>query len=202
MINRRMMLKGAGLAAGLALMPKMASATNGLTLEEVLFDQAIPVLGNKDGDVTVAEFFDYQCPYCKRGHKELLDVVKADGKVRMVMKDWPIFGGASLYASNLILAAGADYEKALNALMATPARLKNKDVDAALLSVGLDPAALAHAAKLDAPRIEGIISRNMDQANIFGFRGTPAFIIGTSVHYGAMDAATLRSAIADARRGA
>src|SRR5690606_11612978 len=120
MLNRRDMFKVAVASAAVASFPLSALAQVQLTVEEVLFDPEIPVLGNPDGDVTIAEFFDYQCPFCKRGHKDLLDVVEQDGNVRLVMKDWPIFGLASVHASRLVPAAGEDYEKALNAVMATP----------------------------------------------------------------------------------
>ena len=123
MLNRRDLLKATAVGAATLSFPLAALAQVQLTVEEVLFDPEIPVLGNPDGDVTVAEFFDYQCPFCKRGHKDLLDVVEQDGNVRLVMKDWPIFGLASVHASSLVLAAGEDYEKALNAVMATPGRL-------------------------------------------------------------------------------
>jgi Protein-disulfide isomerase len=199
MLNRRDMFKVAVASAAVASFPLSALAQVQLTVEEVLFDPEIPVLGNPDGDVTIAEFFDYQCPFCKRGHKDLLDVVEQDGNVRLVMKDWPIFGLASVHASSLVLAAGDDYEKALNAVMATPARLQKEDVDAAIAGAGLDPEALWEAFRKDMDRVDGILARNMDQANAFGFGGTPAFIIGTRIYSGAMDRQALLDAIAAAR---
>lgn len=199
MLSRRQMLTMG--AAGIAVAALPVAARAQLTVEEVQFDPKIPALGNPEGDVSIAEYFDYQCPYCKRGHKELLDVVREDGKVRLVMKDWPIFGGASLYAASLVLAAGNDYERALNAVMATPARLSNADVDAALASEGLDPKTLQATLEKDTARIDGILDRNMNQANILGLNGTPAFVIGNRVYAGALDAARLRDAIALARKG-
>lgn len=199
MLNRRDLLKATAVGAATLSFPLAALAQVQLTVEEVLFDPEIPVLGNPDGDVTVAEFFDYQCPFCKRGHKDLLDVVEQDGNVRLVMKDWPIFGLASVHASSLVLAAGEDYEKALNAVMATPGRLAKEDVDAAIAGAGLDPEALWQAFRKDMDRVDGILARNMDQANAFGFGGTPAFIIGTRIYSGAMDRQALLDAIAAAR---
>lgn len=199
MLNRRDLLKATAVGAATLSFPSAALAQVQLTVEEVLFDPEIPVLGNPDGDVTVAEFFDYQCPFCKRGHKDLLDVVEQDGNVRLVMKDWPIFGLASVHASSLVLAAGEDYEKALNAVMATPGRLAKEDVDAAIAGAGLDPEALWQAFRKDMDRVDGILARNMDQANAFGFGGTPAFIIGTRIYSGAMDRQALVDAIAAAR---
>lgn len=201
MLTRRYLLKAtaAGLAAAALPLPVLAQAE--LTVEEVLFDPQIPVLGNPRGDVTIAEYFDYQCPFCKRGHQDLVDVVRDDGNVRLVMKDWPIFGAASVHASSLVLAAGKEYEKALHALMATKGRLGEEDVDAVLEKAGLDPQSLLAAFKRDQDRIDGIFARNMDQANAFGFGGTPAFLLNTRVHHGAMDKQALRDAIAAAREG-
>ncbi len=87
------------------LLPAKQVQAQGLTVEDVLFDLDNPVLGNPDGDVTVVEFFDYQCLYCRANHTELIDVVAEDGNVRLVMKDWPIFGPASIRASQLALGA-------------------------------------------------------------------------------------------------
>lgn len=201
MLTRRYLLKAtaAGLAAAALPLPVLAQAE--LTVEEVLFDPQIPVLGNPRGDVTIAEYFDYQCPFCKRGHQDLVDVVRDDGNVRLVMKDWPIFGAASVHASSLVLAAGKEYEKALHALMATKGRLGEEDVDAVLEKAGLDPQSLLASFKRDQDRIDGILARNMDQANAFGFGGTPAFLLNTRVHHGAMDKQALRDAIAAAREG-
>lgn len=199
MLNRRHLLKAtvAGLAAAALPLPALAQVE--LTVEEVLFDPQIPVLGNPDGDVTIAEYFDYQCPFCKRGHQDLVDVVREDGNVRLVMKDWPIFGAPSVHASSLVLAAGKDYEKALHALMATKGRLGEEDVDAVLEKAGLDPQSLLAAFRKDQDRIDGILARNMDQANAFGFGGTPAFLVNTRVYNGAMDKQALRDAVAAAR---
>lgn len=199
MLNRRHLLKATAAGAAAAAIPLAVGAQAALTVEEVLFDPQIPVLGNADGDVTIAEYFDYQCPYCKRGHQDLIDLVRADGKIRLVMKDWPIFGEPSVHAASLVLAAGADYEKALHAVMATPGRLSREDIDAVLKKAGLDPDAMLAASKRDAARIDGILARNMDQANAFGFGGTPAFLVNTRIFQGAMDKQALRDAAAAAR---
>lgn len=201
MMNRRDVLKIAAAGSAVTALSVPVLAQSSPSVEEVLFDPEIPALGNPDGNVTVAEYFDYQCPFCKRGHSELLDLVREDGNVRLVMKDWPIFGGASVHASSLVLASGDSYEKALNALMATPGRLGKDEVDATLSKAGLDPSTLLAAFKKDMDRVDGILARNMDQANAFGFGGTPAFIIGTRIYHGAMDRQALLDAIAAARAG-
>lgn len=201
MLNRRQLLTAAG-AAAFALPAAFANAQNYPSVEEVLFDAEIPALGNPKGDVTIVEYFDYQCPYCKRSHPDLMKVVKKDGNVRLVMKDWPIFGAPSVHAASLVLAQTGDaYEKAMDALMATTARLTDKQIDAALKGAGFDPAVMQAAFKKDQTRIEGILARNMDQANAFGFGGTPSFIVGTKLFHGVMDEKALTEAIAGARAG-
>ncbi len=199
MMSRREILKAAAAGSAAMALATPAFGQSFPTVEQVLFDREIPVLGNPEGDVTVAEYFDYQCPFCKRGHEDLMDVVREDGNVRLVMKDWPIFGIPSVHASSLVLASGDRYEKALGALMATPARLRKEEVDAVLAEAGLDPSDLFAAFKEDKDRIDGILARNMDQANAFGFGGTPAFIIGSRIYHGAMDRQALQAAIATAR---
>src|SRR6516162_4582485 len=76
-----------------------------LSRDAVLRDPEIPALGNPHGDLTVVEYFDYQCPYCKKVAPEIAQVVRDDGKIRLVLKDWPIFGAVSKSAAQLALAA-------------------------------------------------------------------------------------------------
>lgn len=201
MLDRRHFLMGSAIAAAtLALPVARGRAQNYPSVEEVLFDPDIPVLGNREGDVTVVEYFDYQCPYCKKGHPDVMNAVNKDGKVRLVMKDWPIFGAPSVHAASLVLAQPrGGYEKAMEALMATKGRLSKKQVDDVLKKAGFDPAAMDAAFTKDRKRIDGILARNMDQANAFGFAGTPSFIVGTQIFNGVMDEKALTQAIRQAR---
>ncbi|EYD72861.1 DsbA family protein [Limimaricola hongkongensis] len=171
------------------------------TIEEVMFDLTNPVLGNPEGDVTIVEFFDYQCPYCKANHPVLNGVVKADGNVRLVMKDWPIFGAPSVRAAQLALGAASldAYQTANNALMATEGRLDVALIEETLAEAGLDVAALDAAYGENRDKWDGLLTRNGAQAAAFQLRGTPAFIIGTVIYPGAMDKAGLENAIAMAR---
>lgn len=204
--SRRQFLAGtiafAILPGIVAMIPSRAFAQGALTREQVLFDPEVPVLGNPQGDVTLVEYFDYQCPYCKRAHPDVMRVVAEDGNVRLVMKDWPIFGEPSVYAARLALAAVAQgkHETAFDALMKTEGRLDNAKIHAVLKSVGLNPQGLQASYDTNAPKIDGIISRNSMQARALGLPGTPAFIIGAQLFPGYMDAAQIRRAIEDARR--
>src|SRR5258708_7864406 len=76
-----------------------------LTEALVLRDPDIPATGNVDGDITIVEYFDYQCPYCRKIDPEIRQVVQDDGKVRLVLKDWPVLGPVSVIAARMALAS-------------------------------------------------------------------------------------------------
>ena len=100
-------LIGAGAVAASGI--KLARAATGddevLTEAKVLRDPDTPVAGNPDGNITIVEWSDYNCPYCRKLEPELRQVVQDDGKVRLVMKDWPILGPVSVTAARTALAA-------------------------------------------------------------------------------------------------
>src|SRR5436305_70135 len=123
-------LIGAGAtAAGLAAVPAIAATTGGadevLTESAVLRDSEIPVAGNPQGDITIVEYFDYNCPYCRKVEPELRQVVEDDGKVKLVYKDWPVLGPVSIAAARIALATKYQdkYLAAHDALMGTASRL-------------------------------------------------------------------------------
>ncbi|MDX6751643.1 DsbA family protein [Geminicoccaceae bacterium 1502E] len=171
-------------------------------VDEVLHDPEVPVLGNPEGDVTIVEFFDYQCPYCKRGHADVMRVVEEDGQIRLVMKDWPILGEPSRRASRLALAAVGEggHEAALHALMKTDGRLSDAAIDAALREAGLDPLALEAGYAARAESIDAILARNAEQARGFKLRGVPAFVIGTFLVPGLIAGNVLEDVVERARR--
>lgn len=191
---------GAAFAGGAALVAGPAlAAPDPMSKEAVLYDPEAPVLGNPKGDVTIVEWFDYQCPYCKKAYPEIQKIVEEDGRIRMVMKDWPIFGPPSEHATDLTLAAGKHRPQALDALMRTEGRLTNAMIDARLKAAGFDVAALKRAHQSQKRRIDALIARNAAQAEAFGFLGTPAYIVGTVVFPGVPSMQDFRQAIADAR---
>lgn len=123
--------------------------------------------------------------------------------VRLVMKDWHIFGSPSVYASSLVLAlpGKGKYAGALHALMATKGRLEKSEVDSVLAKAGFNPAAIVEAYRSGSAGIDAIVARKVAQADAFGLKGTPSFIIGTKIFHGAMDAKALTEAVAEARAG-
>jgi protein-disulfide isomerase len=181
-----------------------AAGDDVLSRDAVLRDPDIPALGNAQGDITIVEYFDYQCPYCKKTAPELAQVVTEDGKVKLVLKDWPIFGPASTYAARMALASKYQdkYEAAHDALIAAKAKLSEAAVDDLLAKAGVDVTRAATDRDTHSAEIDALLARNDAQARAFGFEGTPGFIIGTFRVPGALNTAGYKRAIADARKAA
>lgn len=159
------------------------------------------VQGNPKGDVTLIEFFDYRCPYCKQVEPALDALLKEDGKLRIVYKEFPILGEASVYATHVALAAKLQgkYAEFHRAMMATKGDIGDETVLNVATSVGLDIGKIK--ADMSAPRIDKVIDTNYALADALNIQGTPAIIIGDTLIPGAVDLDTLRKDIAAARRG-
>ena len=191
----------AGLAVTLARPAVAEDAPDVLSRDAVLRDAEIPSLGNPKGDITVVEWFDYQCPYCKKFAPDLAQLVREDGKIRVVMKDWPILGPPSDVAARLVLATRYQdkYEQSHQALMATEGRLTESTVRDTLTKAGVDVAKADADVEAHRSEIDALLKRNNTQAEAFGFNGTPAFIIGTFRVPGVLDVTSFKHAVADAR---
>ena len=175
-----------------------------LTEAMVLRDPAIPVAGNPDGDITIVEYFDYNCPYCRKIAPELRQVVQDDGKVRLVLKDWPILGEVSVIASRMVLASKYQdkFIQAHDALIGVSSKLTAPRVRELLAGAGIDVDRADRDLLANARAIDAILARNGDQAKAFGFKGTPSFIIGKFRVPGVLTMAQFDQAIADARKAA
>ncbi len=162
-------------------------------------DADSPVAGNPDGDVTVVEFFDYRCGYCKRTFPTLMQTLKDDGNVRLVLKEFPILGADSRIAAQAALAARKQgkYFPYHKAMMAARGTLNEKAIMAIARSVGLDTKRLQR--DMQDPAIKAMIDKNFRLADALGVRGTPAFVIGNRLVPGAVNSVTLKSLIAQAR---
>lgn len=208
--TRREALGTIGLGAlALGLMPGAAGAVpavipekNALTEDAVLRDPDIPVIGNPDGDITIVDYFDYNCPYCRRVEPELRQVVQDDGKVRLVFKDWTVLGPVSVYASRMALASKFQdkYLQAHEVLISSASRLTEPGVRERLASAGIDVDRATRDLDSNKDKVEAILARNAEQAKAFGFRGTPAFIIGKFRVPGVLTMTQFEQAIADARK--
>ena len=163
-------------------------------------DPNAPVLGNPDGDVTIVEFFDYNCGYCKRAMVAMQAVLEKDKNLRVVLREFPILSEASVFASRAALASRAQgkYEEFHWALMSA----QTAD-EAAILTIaeqiGLDVAKLQ--ADMDAPEVIEHIQTSRDVANALQFTGTPSFIIGDEIVGGFIPQDVMEEVIADARKG-
>jgi protein-disulfide isomerase len=175
-----------------------------LTEALVLRDPDIPVTGNPNGDITIVEYFDYNCPYCRKIAPELAQVVQDDGKVRLVLKDWPILGPVSVIASQMALACKyqGKYIQAHDALIGVASRLTEARIREMLAGAGIDIDRADRDLAANAKAIDAIIARNGDQATAFGFRGTPSFIVGKFRVPGVLTMAQFEQVIADARKAA
>ena len=162
-------------------------------------DPASPVLGNPEGDVTVVEFFDYRCPYCRRVATALQELVAEDPNVRLVMKEYPILSQESIDAARAALAAAKQdqYEPFHFALMARGGSMSEAEVMAVAQAVGLDVDRLKQ--DMNAPEIEEALRRNYALAEKIGVGGTPAMVIGTTLIPGAVSLERLRALVATAR---
>lgn len=181
-----------------------ASDVELLSEAAVLRDPDIPVAGNPTGDVTIVEFADYQCPYCRKIAPDLHALVREDGRIRMVFKDWPVLGPASVYAARLALACKYQdkFIAAHDALIAMTTRLTEGTAREALSRAGID---VDRAGRdLDGHRgaIEAVLKRSDDQAKAFGFVGTPSYIVGKFRVPGVLTKEQFALAVADARRAA
>ena len=198
-------LLGAGaLMLGVAPGPALGQSDDETVLTEalVLRDPDIPAAGNIDGDITIVEYFDYQCPYCRKLEPELRQVVQDDGKVRLVLKDWPILGPVSVIAARMALASKFQdkYIQAHEALIGVNSKLTEPRMRELLAGAGVDVDRLDRDLVTNTKAIDAILARNSDQATAFGFKGTPSFIVGKFRVPGILTMAEFDQVIADARK--
>lgn len=157
------------------------------------------VFGNPDGDVTVVEFFDYHCGYCKKNFDSLMSAVSTDKNLRLILKEFPVLGENSVVASKAALASQRQgkYVEFHQALMSASGKLTSDRIDAIAKSVGLDVAQMHR--DMDDPVIAALIDHNRDLAHELGINGTPSFVINDKLFYGYLDPETLDKAIGLAR---
>lgn len=148
--------------------------------KELFNDSNSPIIGNPKGNVTIVEFFDYQCPHCKNMSQVVDGIVKKDDKVRVVLKEFPIFGSSSVYASKAALAANKQgkYTQFHDALMETANPLTKEKVLEAAKSVGLNIDQLNK--DMESKEVKDELDQNLKLAQKLGIMVTPVFIIGST----------------------
>jgi len=165
----------------------------------MLVTPADPFAGNPHGDVTIVEFFDTRCPYCRSMEPTMQKLLTEDHDVKVVYKDLPILGSASLLGSRALLAAqrqGA-YDKLREAVMQMPPDTTLPMIKAAAEQLGLDWPKLQH--DMQSPAVAHQIDANLKLAQALNIDGTPALVIGDQIVPGALDLADLQKDVAAAR---
>jgi protein-disulfide isomerase len=168
-------------------------------LVQLTQDPGSPVGGNPQGRVTIVEFFDYQCGYCKRQVGELKKLLQADADVRLVYKDLPILGPPSVFAARAALAARKQgkHEALHEALMAVSEPLTEEIVLKTATQSGLDIARLEK--DMADPSVSEALDRNFRLQRALNIEGTPALIVGTEFIPGAATVETLKALVTRAR---
>ena len=167
--------------------------------QQVFDDPASPVAGNPNGNVTLVEFFDYRCPYCKQVEPALEKLLAADHQLRLVYKEFPVLGPDSETAAHVALAARKQgkYDAFHRAMMAATGHIDEGVIYKVAASAGLDVDRLKQDAK--SPDVDKAVSANLDLGNSLGIDGTPGFIVGDQIVDGAMPLSQLQQLIATAR---
>jgi protein-disulfide isomerase len=163
------------------------------------------MIGNKDGDVTFVEFFDYNCGYCKRAMSDMLDLMKADSKLKVVLKEFPVLGQGSVEAAQVAVAVrmqdptGKKYLDFHQKLLGGRGQADKARALAAAKDLGLDMAKLEK--DMTSPEAKATIEENFKLAEAMGMNGTPSYVIGKQIVVGAVGFDGLKEKISQARCG-
>lgn len=201
MPTRRFLLASAG---AFAAMPAFAQDRPNPMPEELRQalerDPTAPVLGNPDGNITLTEFFDYNCPHCKTMLPLMSELVRSDPQLRVVLREWPVFGPGSEFAARASLATlpTGNYWRLHAALLGMRARAEEATVMRAVRDLGLDEAAIRTGMQADT--IERHITYSHLLGDHMGLMGTPSFICGDEAAFGAMALEELRALVERGRR--
>jgi len=168
--------------------------------DELFKNEKSPFIGNKTGDVTIVEFFDYNCHYCKDIFFTLRDITKEDPGVKVIFKDFPILGPTSETSAKWALAAQRQdkYFEFHEKMMSHKGALKNEDIEAAAKDIGMDLGAAR--SYIDGTEVMMQIERNRTLASQMNFNGTPSFILNDETFSGVPDKQSLVQRIADKRK--
>jgi len=207
-INRRVRIHGpvallgaAIVAVAVAAFAQTPSLISRDAQRRIIDAPGVPVFGAASPDVVVVEYFDFNCPFCRKLAPSFRDLLSADHKVAVVYKDWPIFGGVSVYAARCALAAQwqGQYEKAHDALISAPRLAQNGQVDEALQRAGIDIGRIHRDLHHHGAEIEALLMRNANEARALGIRGTPGILVDRQTVSNVADLADLQAAVSKAR---
>ena len=204
MIPRRLVLTGAAACGiGAALPLRAADRPNPMPdeLRKALErDPTAPVLGNPEGDITLSVFFDYNCPHCRKMLGPLSELISSDPQLRVVYREWPVFGEGSDFAARASLASleTGKYWQFHTGLMALKGRAEEASVLRVARQLGLDQAALRRG--IEAEPVTRHIGLSFQLAEHMGLMGTPTFIAGDEAVFGEQSRADLADFVARGRR--
>ena len=173
-------------------------------LDALLSDGHSWVGGNPNGNITVVEFMDYRCGYCRRAFQEVEDLVGRDGNIRFILKEFPILGEQSVLASQFAIAVqqlhGEDvYKDVHDALMLMQTDVSKETLTRLAESFALDPAPIIE--RMDAPEVTAIIDANHQLAQALNISGTPTFVMGDQLVRGYVPLPAMEAIVADERAG-
>lgn len=201
-MKRRDFLTAAALGLALPALSGGPAFAEDIDVDAILHDPAAPTAGNAKSDVTIVAFLDYNCPYCKKSAPDLDRIVREDGKIRLVYKDWPVLTEASVYGAQLALAAHyqQQYDRVHHALMAIPGgRVPQDKMLAAVKASGVGLEQLQSDLKAHAADITALLRRNLAQADSLGLQGTPTYLVGP-FRTSTLDYAGFKQVVSDARK--
>ena len=170
--------------------------------KQMLANPGTEPVGARNPDVTIVEYFDYNCPYCKRLVPALHALLAQDPKIAVVYKDWPILGPVSVYAASSALAAGwqGKYLAAHDALLLGPRLAQNDQVDPILQKAGVNVETLKKDRVTHAKEIAALLERNDQEAHALTLEGTPGLVVGRQLVPGIADLDALKRLVANSRK--
>ena len=170
--------------------------------DDIYNDGASFVGGNLDGDITIVDFSDYRCPYCKKAHAEIQALIKSDGNIRIIYKEFPILGPDSVTAAKFALAtlllAPNSYEDVNTSLMAMRGKPNEATLTSLAKTLGLDATALLE--KMDSDAVNAIIENNRSLGGRLQITGTPTFILGDQLIRGYVPLEGMQQIVEDTRK--
>lgn len=205
-LKRRAAAAGNGATAGTATAAAPRAAAIAANAAQLYTSAHQVTLGNPDGDVTLVEFFDYSCGYCKRALGDLMALIKDDPKLKIVLKEFPILGPGSVDAARVAIAVrmqdpqGAKYLAFHQQLLSTAGPASREKALGAAEAQGLDMARLA--SDMASEEVNTTLAEDAKLASAIGATGTPAYVIGKDLVVGAVGVAGLKERIDGARKPA
>jgi protein-disulfide isomerase len=170
--------------------------------KQMLAKPGTVAVGARNPDVTIVEYFDYNCSYCKKLVPALQALLAHDPKIAILYKDWPILGAVSVYAASSALAAGwqGKYLLAHDALISGPRLAQSDRVDAILQAAGVNMDTLRKDRASHAREIAALLERNDEEAHALTLGGTPGLVVGRQLVPGMIDVSGLKRLVANSRR--